>query len=67
MGAVNYKTSGIITLGIEPYDRYDLEHDDEFMRVVRAEVDEYGGTESEHILSWMVHRLQQLQANGRSH
>lgn len=44
MGAVNYFTSDYITLGLRPYDRYDLENDHDFMEELQAEVDEYGGT-----------------------
>lgn len=44
MGAVNYFTSDYITLGLRPYDRYDLENDHDFMEELQAEIDEYGGT-----------------------
>lgn len=44
MGAVNYFTSDYITLGLRPYDRYDLENDHDFMEGLQAEVNEYGGT-----------------------
>ena len=44
MGAVNYFTSDYITLGLRPYDKYNLENDREFMKELQAEVDEYGGT-----------------------
>lgn len=44
MGAINYFTSNYITLGLRPYDRYDLENDHDFMEELQREVDEYGGT-----------------------
>lgn len=44
MGAVNYFTSDYITMGIVPYDAADFENDPDFMREVRAQIDEYGGT-----------------------
>lgn len=44
MGAINYGTSDYITMGIEPISEYDLEQDQDFMRELQAEVDEYGGT-----------------------
>lgn len=44
MGAVNYFTSDYITMGLRPYDRYDLENNYDFMEELQAEVDEYGGT-----------------------
>ena len=44
MGAINYFTSDYITLGLRPYDRFDLENDPEFMLALQAEIDEYGGT-----------------------
>lgn len=44
MGAINYSTSDYITMGLRPYDRYDLENDHDFMEELQREVDEYGGT-----------------------
>ena len=44
MGAVNYFTSDYITMGLRPYDRFDLENDRDFMEELQREVDEYGGT-----------------------
>lgn len=44
MGAVNYFTSDYITLGVKPYDYYDFENDNEFMKEIKEEVNEYGGT-----------------------
>ena len=44
MGTINYFTSDYITLGLRPYDRYDLENDHDFMEELQREVDEYGGT-----------------------
>ena len=44
MGAINYFTSNYITLGLHPYDRYELTNDPDFMADLQAEVDEYGGT-----------------------
>ena len=44
MCAVNYFTSDYITMGLRPYDRFDLENDRDFMEELQREVDEYGGT-----------------------
>ena len=44
MGAINYFTSDYITMGLRPYDRYELINDSEFMEELQQEVDEYGGT-----------------------
>lgn len=44
MGTINYKTSDYITLGVQPYDYYDFENDNEFMKEIKEEVNEYGGT-----------------------
>lgn len=44
MGAVNYFTSDYITLGVKPYNAYDLEKDAAFMDEIREQVKEYGGT-----------------------
>ena len=44
MGAVNYFTSDYITIGVKPYDAYDLENDQDFMREVQEQIKEYGGT-----------------------
>lgn len=44
MGAVNYFTSDYITMGIKPYDVWDLENDQDFMEAIQDEVNEYGGT-----------------------
>lgn len=44
MGAVNYFTSDYITIGVKPYDAYDLENDQYFMQVVHEQIKEYGGT-----------------------
>lgn len=44
MGAVNYFTSDYITLGLRPYDRYDLKNDRDFMEELQAAVDECGET-----------------------
>ena len=35
MGTINYKTSDYITLGVNPYDVYDLMHDPDFMEFAR--------------------------------
>lgn len=44
MGAINYFTSDYITLGIKPYDAFDLEKDADFMEELREQIKEYGGT-----------------------
>lgn len=44
MGAVNYYTSDYITMGLRPYDSWELEKDSEFMEEIRQECEEYGGT-----------------------
>lgn len=44
MGAVNYFTSDYITMGVKPYDAYDFENDQDFMREVQEQIKEYGGT-----------------------
>ena len=53
MGTVNYRTSDYITLGIEPVSAYDLEQDADFMREIRAEVEEYGGSIDEAIRAYI--------------
>lgn len=53
MGAVNYFTSDYITMGLVPYSAYDLEQDTEFMRELREEVKEYGGTVDEALDSYI--------------
>ena len=42
MGAVNYKTSDIITIGYRPVDAWDIEHDECFMEEARKQSEEYG-------------------------
>jgi hypothetical protein len=42
MGTVNYKTSDIITLGLEPYEPRDFELDPDFMEDARRQSEEYG-------------------------
>lgn len=42
MGTVNYKTSDIITLGLEPYEPRDFELDPDFMEEARRQSEEYG-------------------------
>lgn len=44
MGAVNYFTSDYITMGLRPYDSWELENDSDFMEEMRRECEEYGGT-----------------------
>ena len=53
MGAINYCTSNYITLGLRPYDRYELVNDPDFMADLQAEVDEYGGTVEEALDSYI--------------
>lgn len=53
MGAVNYFTSDYITMGLRPYDRFDLENDRDFMKEVKAEISEYGGTVESAIDSYI--------------
>lgn len=38
MGAINYFTSDYITLGVHPYDRFDMENDVDFMKEMRDEI-----------------------------
>lgn len=54
MGAINYFTSEYITLGVRPYDRFNLEKDDDFMDQIRQEVDEYGGNVDEAIDTYIA-------------
>ena len=42
MGTVNYRTSDIITLGLNPYDPRDFENDPDFMEEAQRQIDEYG-------------------------
>ena len=53
MGTINYGTSDYITMGIKPYDSYDLENDKVFMEEMQAEVDEYGGTLEQSIQNYI--------------
>lgn len=66
MGAVNYFTSDYITLGIKPYSVYDLENDVEFMKEIRAEVKEYGGTVEEALNSYISDSYESDLANAES-
>jgi hypothetical protein len=43
MGAINYKTSDYITLGVKPYDYFKFENDAEFMEEIKNQIAEYGG------------------------
>lgn len=38
MGAVNYFTSDYITMGLRPYDSWELENDSDFMKEMRDEL-----------------------------
>ena len=40
MGAVNYFTSDYITMGLRPYDLWELENDLDFMEEMRQECEE---------------------------
>ena len=53
MGAVNYFTSNYITMGLRPYDRFNLVNDRDFMEDVQAEISEYGGTVENAIDSYI--------------
>lgn len=53
MGAVNYCTSDYITLGVNPVSAWDLENDLDFMKEIRAEVAEYGGTVEDAINNYI--------------
>lgn len=44
MGAINYFTSDYITIGLRPYDSWELEKDSDFMEEMQTQVNEYGGT-----------------------
>ena len=52
MGTINYGTSDYITMGSKPVDGWDLEHDPELMKALELEVEEYGGTIEEAVISW---------------
>lgn len=53
MGAVNYFTSDYITMGIRPYDPWELEKDSEFMEEIRQECEKYGGTIEDTIANYI--------------
>lgn len=53
MGAVNYFTSDYITLGIRPYDRYELEQDADFVEEMIESINEYGGTREDFINNYI--------------
>ena len=53
MGAINYYTSNYITMGLRPYDRYELTNDPEFMEELQREIDEYGGTVETALASYI--------------
>lgn len=63
MGAVNYFTSDYITMGIKPYDEYDLENDSNFMEAIQEEVNEYGGTIDGAIESYIQTSYEDDEAN----
>lgn len=44
MGTINYRTVQPLTMGVKPYDIYDLERDNELMNELQNLVDEYGST-----------------------
>jgi hypothetical protein len=50
MGAINYKTSNYITIGLVPYDIDDLKNDKSFMAEAAEEVAEYGGVLDDNYL-----------------
>lgn len=53
MGAVNYRTSDYITMGLKPYDVDDFTQDKDFMQEIEAEVKEYGGTVEQAIYDYI--------------
>ena len=53
VGAINYKTSEYITLGLKPYSAFDLEKDAEFMEEMQAQAEEYGNTVEEEVYSYI--------------
>lgn len=53
MGAINYSTSDYITLGLRPYDYDDFKNDAGFMKEIRRECEEYGGTVDDAIDSYI--------------
>lgn len=53
MGTINYGKSDYITLGINPIDAWDVEHDESLMEELRHEVKEYGGTIDSEIQSYI--------------
>lgn len=66
MGTVNYFTSDYITMGVRPYELYDLENDADFMAEIRAEVKEYGGTVEEALNSYISDCYESDLANAES-
>ena len=53
MGTINYKTSKYITMGLQPIDYYDLEHDELFIEELKHEIEEYGGTMEESMSNYI--------------
>lgn len=53
MGTINYGASDYITLGVRPYGFCDFEADPDFMKEIRAQVKEYGGTVDEAIYDYI--------------
>lgn len=53
MGAINYRTSEYITLGIEPYSVYDLEKDHDFMEEIKEIAEDNGTTPEEEINNYI--------------
>lgn len=58
MGAINYRTSDYITMGLRPYDTSDFESDSELMQELQNECNEYGGT-LENALQDYIQELQE--------
>ena len=54
MGTINYRTSDYITLGIKPYSFIEFEKDEDFMREMQAQADEFGGTVEEELYEYIA-------------
>ena len=54
MGAINYRTSDYITLGLEPYSYFEFEKDAEFMEEMQERATEYGSTVEEEVYSYIA-------------
>lgn len=65
MGAINYKTSDYITMGINPGDVYAVQNDPDFIEEMQENVKEYGGSLEDEINFYINNEFEELYNAGR--